>query len=72
MIEMSDFNKNNEWLQHIEKGKEVPNAIKLKKKIDTKEQLKAKYPNMIFPTKRIVKTFSDKQRKAIRNQEVLT
>ena len=62
---MSDINDNNEWVQYIEKGKEVPNAIKSRKKIDTKEQLRKKYPDMPFPTDRIVRTFSDKQRKAL-------
>ena len=62
-------NKNNEWLQYIEKGKEAPNAIKLKKKIDTKEQLREKYPSVPFPTDRIVKTFSNKQTKAVKGEK---
>jgi len=60
---------NKEWLNYIEKGIEPPNVVVQKDKIDTKSQLRAKYPRILFPTGRIIKSVSVKQCKAIRNQE---
>ena len=57
-------NKNNQWHNFLDTSKNVPNAIEPKKTIDIQEQLRAKYPSTPFP-RGIVRTFSDKQRKAI-------
>jgi len=63
-------NQNNEWLKFIEEGVDIPNAIKRKVRLDTRNQLRVKYPKMpIYPT-RIIKTVSDKQQRGIKIQEV--
>lgn len=59
------YNQDNEWIQYLEQGKEAPKAVQPRKGINTQEALRAKYPNTPLPSHRVMKTVSDKQRKAI-------
>jgi hypothetical protein len=63
-------NEDNEFLKFLETGKDVSNAVKPRKAVDTQGLLRAKYPDKRIPNaNRIVKRISDKQRKAIKHQE---
>ena len=69
MSMMYNIEKNNQWQEFLETGKNVPLAIKPKKKIDVQKALKAKYPSIPMPTYKATKVISAKQRRAIIRQE---
>ena len=62
---MNEISKDNQWVEYLEKGKETPRAIEPRETIDTQKALRAKYPSTPLPTHRLMRTVSDKQRKAI-------
>ena len=63
------FNNENQWQAFLETGKNVPLAIKPKKKIDVQKAVKAKYPSIPMPTYKATKVISAKQRRAVIRQE---
>lgn len=59
------INDGNEFLEFVEHGEDVPNAIEPKERTNTYALLKAKYPRCPIPTHRRIRTISDKQRRAL-------
>jgi hypothetical protein len=57
--------KDNQWTEYLDEGKQVSRAIEPRETRDVQGALRAKYPNVPLPTHKRVRTFSDKQRKAI-------
>jgi hypothetical protein len=62
--------QDNQWLDYLETGRDVPRAVKPKQIIDVEKQLKAKYPGVPMPTPgRIIRpVISPKQERAINYQ----
>lgn len=66
---MRSQDPNNQFQKFLETGKQNPMAIKPKEKVDTQSALRAKYPGIPLPTHRAIKTFSDKQRRAVKREQ---
>ena len=68
-MENRDINKDNQFVDFLEQGKDVPRAVKPKEIIDVRAALKAKYPGTLMPDpNRIIRTVSSKQQRGIRKE----
>jgi len=68
-MKSQSLNNDNQWQTFLRTGKNVPLAIKPKKKTDVQKALKAKYPGVPIPTHRPTRMISAKQRRAVKRQE---
>jgi len=68
-MEDQDINKSNQFVEFLETGKDIGNAVKAKEIIDVRKALRAKYPNVPIPSAdRIVRKISIKQQRGIKRE----